>query len=93
MSNPNRVNQPEIEKSEQELINKSFDREFNVLAVEPLVYNPKTGALDRKEVGFSASADITTDLSNSASGVIVQTDGTKTLTITISGSTITEEWS
>lgn len=47
MANPNRVDKPEIEKSEQELFNKSFDREYNVLAVEALVYNPDTGSLDR----------------------------------------------
>jgi hypothetical protein len=47
MPNPNRTSKPDIEKSEQELVNKSFDREFDVLAVEALVYNPETGALDR----------------------------------------------
>jgi len=47
VANPNRTNQPEIEKSEQTVLNQSFDREFNVLAVEALVYNPATGAMDR----------------------------------------------
>ena len=91
MANPNRQSNPHIEKSEQAVLNQSFDREFNVLAVENLVYNPTTGAMDRQEVGFANGADITTDLSGGS--VITQTDGTKTLTITITGSTITEEWS
>lgn len=56
MANPNRVDKPEIEKSEQELINKSFDREFNVLAVEALVYNPSTGAMDRMTQPGEATA-------------------------------------
>ena len=47
MPNPDRANKPEIEKSEQTVLNQSFDREFNVLAVEALVYNPDTGAMDR----------------------------------------------
>lgn len=47
MANPNRVSKPDIEKSEQELFNKSFDREFDVLAVEKLRYNATTNTLDR----------------------------------------------
>ena len=91
MANPNRTNQPEIEKSEQTLINQSFDREFNVLAVEPLVYNPKTGAVDRVSVGFAEGVNVTTDLSTP--GTIVQTDGVKTYTATITSTSITEVWS
>lgn len=41
--------------------------------------------------GFTENATITTD--TSTPNVVVQTDGTKTLTTTISGTTITEVWS
>jgi hypothetical protein len=47
MANPERQNKPDIEKTDQEVLNKSFDREYNVLAVEALVFNPETGAMDR----------------------------------------------
>lgn len=40
--------------------------------------------------GFSSDANITTTI---VGDVITQTDGVKTYTITISGGTITEEWS
>jgi hypothetical protein len=40
--------------------------------------------------GFSADADITTTINGD---IITQTDGVKTLTTTVSGNTITEEWS
>lgn len=85
-----RQGKPDIHRSEQGVLNKSFDETYQVLAVEQLEYNPTTNTLDRKQVGFGAGADITTTI---AGDVITQTDGTKTLTITISGGTITEEWS
>lgn len=39
MPNPDQQGKPIIEKSEQELFNQSFDKAFNVLAVEGLQYN------------------------------------------------------
>ena len=39
MPNPDRQNKPDIEKSEQELLNKSFDRQFDVLATHPVGYD------------------------------------------------------
>lgn len=47
MANPNRQNKAPTDLSEQGVLNKSFDNEFNVLAVENLVYNPATNTLDR----------------------------------------------
>ena len=47
MPNPNRQNRPPTFKSEQGVLNTSFDEEFGVLAVENLVYNPGTGNMDR----------------------------------------------
>jgi len=44
---------------------------------------------ERDAVGFANNADITTTI---AGDTITQTDGTKTLTITISGGIITEVW-
>lgn len=35
------------EQSVQELQNQSFDNDFKVNTVEPVVYNPNTGNLDR----------------------------------------------
>ena len=82
--------QPDIARSEQGVLNRSFDETYQVLAVEQLEFNPTTNTLDRVEKGFGAGSDITTTISGD---VITQTDGVKTLTITISGSTITEVWS
>jgi hypothetical protein len=50
-----------------------------------------TEATLAKTVGFDVNSNITTDLSTP--GVIIETDGVKTLTTTISGTTITEVWS
>ena len=38
---------PGIKNSEQNNANWSFDEDFGINAVEPVVYNPSTGALDR----------------------------------------------
>lgn len=84
-----RNNQPDIHRTEQGVLNRSFDETYQVLAVESLVFNPTTNTLDREEKGFGAGSDITTTISGD---VITQTDGVKTLTITISGGTITEVW-
>ena len=68
MANPNRNNKPDIEKSEQEVLNKSFDRVYDALAVELLVENSSNNALVRlNETNFGASptyesyVDTTTD--------------------------------
>lgn len=78
----------------------ALDREENITKgnlsakkVALYTYDANTDSLEPGVGGFAPNADITTDISNSASGVIVQTDGTKTLTITITGTTITEVWS
>lgn len=57
MVNPNRVSKPDIEKSEQELLNKSFDREFDVLAFENLAFNPVTNSLERVTRSLTAGKD------------------------------------
>jgi hypothetical protein len=47
MANPGRDSQPDIHRSEQGVLNRSFDETYQVLAVENLVYNPDTGNMDR----------------------------------------------
>jgi hypothetical protein len=42
MANPNQQNKPIIEKSEQELLNQSFDKQFNVLAELPVEWDGGT---------------------------------------------------
>jgi hypothetical protein len=63
----------------------------NISAKKVANYNWNGSTWERQSVGFANNANVTTDLSGGS--VITQTDGTKTLTITISGSTITEVWS
>lgn len=46
---------------------------------------------ERTGAGFSPSANITTDISTP--GTIIETDGVKTLTTTITSTSITEVWS
>lgn len=43
----NRDNYTPVKDSEQNISNLSFDQEFQVTAVESLVYNPASGNLDR----------------------------------------------
>lgn len=76
----------------------ALDREENItkgnLSAKKVVlytYNPNSDNLEVGSGGFSPHANITTD--TSTPNVVVQTDGTKTLTTTISGTTITEVWS
>ncbi len=59
MAQPNRQNKPDIENSEQGVLNKSFDREYEVLAVEALVFNPDTNTLDRMTQPGSSSSSST----------------------------------
>lgn len=77
-------NTPGNKDSEQTILNHSFDKDFNVLAVEGLVYNPITGTLDRKsEVQGNGSLVLTYDGSGNLE-TITKTIGTvsyvKTLT-------------
>lgn len=76
----------------------ALDREENItkgnLSAKKVVlytYDPNNDTLVSGASGFSPHANITTD--TSTPNVVVQTDGTKTLTTTISGTTITEVWS
>ena len=62
-SNPNRQNKAPTDLSEQGVLNKSFDNEFNVLAVENLVFNPATNTLDRfsgDSISYATRIDDTT---------------------------------
>lgn len=68
MANPDRQNAPDIDKSEQEVLNKSFDKTFNVLAVESLNYNPATGTLDRADA--SGPTQLATRIDDSATPII-----------------------
>lgn len=58
----NRQQRPSTYKSPQEVQNWSFDEEFNVLAVENLVYNPASGALERMtdSIVYTEHIDTTT---------------------------------
>jgi hypothetical protein len=56
MANPNRQSKPDTEKSEQRVLNWSFDNEFKVLAVELLGYNSATNSLVRLEAVESADS-------------------------------------
>jgi hypothetical protein len=89
----------DTDQSTQGLDNRSFNDDFAIY--ENLVYghDPVTDTVKALRVdsngnllnaGFSADADITTDLSTP--GVIIQTDGVKTYTATITPTQITEEW-
>jgi len=76
----------------------ALDREENITKgnlsakkVAIYTYDSNTDTLITGTGGFSPNANITTD--TSTPNVVVQTDGTKTLTTTISGTTITEVWS
>lgn len=42
-----RQSQPDVHRSEQGVLNKSFDEQYQLIAVENLVYNPETGNMDR----------------------------------------------
>lgn len=44
----NRQSQPDIHRSGQSVLNWSFDEEFDVLAVENLLYNEAEGSLHRQ---------------------------------------------
>lgn len=99
MANPNRVSKPEIEKSEQELFNKSFDREFDVLAVEGLVYNPTTNALDRATGDLKGSNTIkfaTISASSSGDNLIVASVSAKKIKVLsatlVSSGTVSVKW-
>ena len=54
-------------------------------------YVDATGKPVNVVVGFDPGADITTDLSTD--GIIIETDGVKTLTTTITSTSVTEIWS
>lgn len=52
--------QPDIHRSEQGVLNQSFDETYRVLAVEALVYNPDTNTLDRMTQPGGSSGGTTT---------------------------------
>lgn len=97
MANPNRQAKPDIEKSVQELHNKSFDREFDVLAVESLVFNPATNSLDRMTQGGSSIATGQITVASTATlisaqrtdrkGIVVINNGTSDVFVGSSGVT------
>jgi hypothetical protein len=75
----------------------SIDRDENITRgnlsakkVALYTYDADTDTLIPQGGGFSPNATITTTIDGD---VIIQTDGTKTYTVTIDGNTITEEWS
>ncbi len=87
----NREGKSPIEKSEQEVQNWSFDEEFNVIAVEPVTYNPVTGNLERSsDIQGNGSLKFTYTDGNVTK--IEKTIGTKTYTktLTYDGSDVTD---
>jgi hypothetical protein len=60
MANPNRQDNPEIKRSEQGVLNNSFDEQYQVLATEMLVENEAGTALVRlNESNFGGSSSST----------------------------------
>lgn len=55
---------PYIKDSEQVVLNKSFDPDFDVLAVENLVYNPATNTMDRQDPSGSTPMAVQIDDTN-----------------------------
>lgn len=81
------------EQSVQELHNQSFDNDFKVNTVEPVVYNPVTGNLDRMvqpgqtlpNSGLNPSLTISnTDTTVVSTKVLTKTIGLTSYTKTIS---------
>ena len=91
----NREGKSPIEKSEQEVQNWSFDEEFNVLAVEPVTYNPVTGNLERESnIQGNGSLKLTYTDGNvtKIEKTIGSTTYTKTLVYTDGNLTDVSEW-
>lgn len=99
MPNPNKTRQPDLYRSEQSALNRSFDDEFDVLAVEQLGYNGS--ALVRQptlQAGLvTAAYDYISipsyDANNNPLTIIYKSGGASgttvaTLTITYSGTLI-----
>jgi hypothetical protein len=60
MANPNRQDNPEIKRSEQGVLNNSFDEQYQVLATEMLVENEAGTALVRlNDSNFGGSSSST----------------------------------
>lgn len=93
MSTINKTGHDDHKETEQWMMNNSFDREFKVLANENLVYNEKTGALDRMvqpgqalpTSGLNASLTISnSDMVEASTKTITKTIGTTSYTKTLS---------
>lgn len=67
MANPQRQGKPDIEKSEQTVLNQSFDREYNVLGVELLAENETGTALNRLKTDASGNLAIAGTITASSS--------------------------
>lgn len=50
MANPSKTQQPDIHRSGQSALNRSYDDDFDVLAQEQLVHDIGAGTLERKGV-------------------------------------------
>jgi len=104
MSEINKTGYNDTSNTEQWALNNSVDREFNVLAVEELVYNPVTGTMDRMvqpgatipTSGTNPSLVLSYDGSGNLTGIaktIGTTTYTKTLTYVASVLTGVSSWS
>lgn len=83
--------------SPNDLMNLSFDGDFNVHAVEPLTYNPVSGNLERvTTIQGNGSIAITYNASNQPTTIVKTIGGvnyTKTLTWTDGVCTAVSAWS
>lgn len=85
MANPN-TSEKSVDLDRQENLTRG---ELSAKKVAIYTYDSSTDTIQPGIEAFSPFANITTTINGD---VITQTDGVKTLTITINGSTITEVW-
>lgn len=81
---PTRTGFNEQKNTEQSLQNLSFDRDFNVLAVENLTYNPVSATLERQTNVGQGNASYTLSYTDGNLTTIEKTIGATTYTKTLS---------
>jgi hypothetical protein len=88
---------PQAKHSEQNVLNDSFDADYNVLMVEPVTLNPVSGNLERiSGLQGNASLVITYNASNQPTNIAKTIGGVtynKTITWTGSVATAVSAWS
>jgi hypothetical protein len=99
MANPNRQSNSETKRSEQNVLNNSYDEEFGVLATEGLIYNSVTNTLDRATGDLLRSKTIkfaSISASSSGDNQIVALVATKKLKVLscalVANGTVSVKW-